>query len=61
MAANLNLVLLAGNLTRDPEVRYTPGGKAVASPRFGSLPGESPGDGIFGTGIPRHRGSQIRP
>lgn len=28
--ANLNLVLLAGNLTKDPEVRYTPGGKAVA-------------------------------
>ncbi len=28
--ANVNLVLLAGNLTRDPEVRYTPNGKAVA-------------------------------
>ena len=28
--ANLNLVLLAGNLTKDPEVRYTPSGKAVA-------------------------------
>lgn len=27
--ANLNKVLLIGNLTRDPELRYTPGGKAV--------------------------------
>lgn len=28
--ANLNRVLLMGNLTRDPEVRYTPKGTAVA-------------------------------
>lgn len=28
--ANLNKVLLMGNLTRDPQVRYTPGGTAVA-------------------------------
>ncbi len=28
--ANLNRVFLAGNLTRDPEVRYIPSGKAVA-------------------------------
>jgi single-strand DNA-binding protein len=27
--ANLNKVLLMGNLTRDPEVRYTPSGSAV--------------------------------
>jgi single-strand DNA-binding protein len=27
---SLNRVLLAGNLTRDPEVRYTPSGTAVA-------------------------------
>src|SRR6476659_901845 len=27
--ANLNKVLLMGNLTRDPEVRYTPKGTAV--------------------------------
>jgi single-strand DNA-binding protein len=26
-----NLVVLMGNLTRDPEVRFTPGGAAVAS------------------------------
>lgn len=25
----MNVVLLVGNLTRDPEMRYTPGGKAV--------------------------------
>jgi len=29
--ANFNRVILAGNLTRDPELRYTPNGKAVAS------------------------------
>jgi single-strand DNA-binding protein len=29
--ANFNKVLLMGNLTRDPELRYTPGGTAVAS------------------------------
>jgi single-strand DNA-binding protein len=28
--ASLNKVFLAGNLTRDPELRYTPGGTAVA-------------------------------
>src|SRR6188508_2742681 len=28
--ANLNKVFLMGNLTRDPQVRYTPGGTAVA-------------------------------
>jgi single-strand DNA-binding protein len=29
--ASLNKVLLIGNLTRDPELRYTPGGTAVAT------------------------------
>lgn len=29
--ANLNRVFLMGNLTRDPELRYTPAGLAVAS------------------------------
>lgn len=27
--ANFNKVILAGNLTRDPELRYTPNGKAI--------------------------------
>ncbi len=31
MAASLNKVLLMGNLTRDPELRYIPSGQAVAS------------------------------
>lgn len=31
MAANLNKVLLIGNLTRDPELRYIPSGTAVAT------------------------------
>jgi len=32
--ADLNRVILAGNLTRDPDVRYTPSGKAVADVRM---------------------------
>ena len=28
--ANFNKVILAGNLTRDPELRYTPKGQAIA-------------------------------
>lgn len=28
--ASFNKVILAGNLTRDPELRYTPGGMAIA-------------------------------
>ena len=31
--ANFNKVILAGNMTRDPELRYTPSGKAIA--KFG--------------------------
>jgi len=33
MGVNFNKVILAGNLTRDPELRYTPAGKAIA--KFG--------------------------
>lgn len=32
--ASLNKVLLIGNLTKDPELRYTPGGTAVANLRL---------------------------
>ncbi len=32
--ANLNKVLIIGNLTRDPELRYTPSGTAVANLRI---------------------------
>lgn len=31
MARSLNKVELIGNITRDPELRYTPGGKAVCT------------------------------
>jgi len=31
MAANINRVVLVGNLTRDPELRHTPGGTPVCS------------------------------
>lgn len=34
--ASLNRVFLIGNLTKDPEVRYTPSGKAVADLRLAS-------------------------
>ena len=48
--ASLNRVFLAGNLTRDPEVRYIPDGKAVAdlglavNRRYKSADGESRDD-----------------
>ena len=32
--ANLNKVFIIGNLTRDPDLRYTPGGTAVANLRM---------------------------
>ncbi len=32
--ANLNRVFLIGNLTRDPELRYTPSGTAVTNLRI---------------------------
>lgn len=31
MAKDINIVFLMGNLTRDPELRYTPNGQAVAT------------------------------
>jgi single-strand DNA-binding protein len=31
MAANLNMVVLAGNLTRDPELKFLPSGSAVCN------------------------------
>ncbi|MGB2953397.1 MAG: single-stranded DNA-binding protein [Gaiellaceae bacterium] len=34
MAANINRVVLLGNLTRDPELRHTPSGTAVCSLRI---------------------------
>src|ERR1700676_2233866 len=34
MAANINRVVLVGNLTRDPELRHTPGGTPATSLRI---------------------------
>ncbi len=34
MAANINIVALVGNLTRDPELRHTPSGTAVTTLRI---------------------------
>jgi single-strand DNA-binding protein len=34
MAANINRVVLVGNLTRDPELRHTPSGTAVCGLRL---------------------------
>lgn len=31
MARNINVVVITGNLTRDPELKHTPGGTAVCS------------------------------
>ena len=31
MAKSINMVVILGNLTRDPELRYTPAGHAVCS------------------------------
>jgi len=51
--ANFNKVLLMGNLTRDPELRYTPGGTAVASfglavnRRYRTQSGEDREDTVF--------------
>ena len=36
--ASFNKVILAGNLTRDPELRYTPKGTAIAQHRPGHQP-----------------------
>jgi single-strand DNA-binding protein len=50
---NLNKVFLMGNLTRDPELRYTPGGTAVASfglavnRKYRSQSGEDREDTLF--------------
>src|SRR3978361_1576202 len=38
MAANINRVVLVGNLTRDPELRHTPSGMAVCSLRIAVNP-----------------------
>src|SRR4029078_3658837 len=35
-ATNINRVILTGNLTRDPELRSTPGGMSVCSLRIAS-------------------------
>ena len=34
MPANINSVVLVGNLTRDPELRHTPSGTAVTTLRI---------------------------
>lgn len=34
MAQNINIVALTGNLTKDPELRHTPGGTAVCTLRL---------------------------
>ncbi len=55
--ANLNKVFLIGNLTRDPELRNTPGGTAVANlglavnRRFKDSTGELKEEVCF-TGLP---------
>lgn len=45
MASNLNRVTLSGNLTRDPELTYTPGGTAVLRLGLASNEGRKGADG----------------
>ena len=47
MAANLNKVFLMGNLTRDPEIRYTSSGTAVANFSIAVNRSYKGGDGEF--------------
>ena len=62
--ANFNKVILAGNLTRDPELRYTPKGTAVA--KFGiavnrnwtTESGEKKEERRAGSAINTHRNQQ---
>src|SRR4030042_1242723 len=42
---SLNKVMLIGNLTRDPELRYTPSGTAVCSFRLATNRSWTPSDG----------------
>jgi single-strand DNA-binding protein len=44
-ARSLNKVMLIGNLTRDPELRYTPSGTAVCSFRLATNRSWTPADG----------------
>lgn len=44
-ARSLNKVMLIGNLTRDPELRYTPNGTAVVSFRLATNRSWTPSDG----------------
>lgn len=44
-ARSLNKVMLIGNLTRDPELRYTPSGAAVCSFRVATNRSWTPADG----------------
>lgn len=51
--ANLNRVMLIGRMTRDPELRYTPGGTAVAdmglavNRKYGNKDGETKEETLF--------------
>jgi len=53
--ASLNKIFLLGNLTRDPELRHTPGGNSVASfdlavnRTFATASGEKKEDTLFTT------------
>ena len=48
MAANINRVVLVGNLTRDPELRHTPSGMPVCSLRIAVNSRQKQADGQWG-------------
>ncbi|MFC1703227.1 single-stranded DNA-binding protein [Candidatus Omnitrophota bacterium] len=63
--ANLNKVLLMGNLTRDPELRYTPNGTAVVNlrlavnRRFKDKSGENKEETCFITAVAWDRQAEV--
>ncbi|MFC1594052.1 single-stranded DNA-binding protein [Candidatus Omnitrophota bacterium] len=63
--ASLNKVLLMGNLTRDPELRYTPSGTAVVNlrlavnRRFKSRTGEAKDETCFITAVAWDRQAEV--
>jgi single-stranded DNA-binding protein len=62
--ANFNKVILIGNLTRDPELRYTPKGTAIAKIGLASTePEDQPrveGRSYFVDMMPRQAGGDSR-
>jgi single-strand DNA-binding protein len=55
MARGLNKVILIGNLGADPEIKYTPGGTAIANLRFATNENRKNREGEWGEMTEWHR------